>query len=141
MKKLVLISLFVTGVAFADIPPDPGTGKKFMWQTVKIQGLVGGKTFDKSTLVFVDDHPSGDRIVTRILNNKAIGVSYKFDRGRVFSVSEALLKQIRNNLNKIDYDTPQVGLYEVNIELSNSYAASIDIQSPLQNKTIIYTVK
>lgn len=146
MKKLVLsmiLGVFVSGVAFGDIPPEPPVGKKFMPRTVQVQGLVNSKTSDKSTLVFVEESPGGGgRTVTKVLNNKPIGVQrYKFNRGRLFFVSADLLKQMGNNLNTIDYDTTQDGLSKVDIEFSNQYAESINIQSPIQRKTITYIVK
>lgn len=162
MKKLVLLSLFVSGVAFADIPPWDYSPQKFVSTTLKIQGLKSGsKTENGSTLVLVIDKVGGGRTIEKVINNKAISKGYKFNKARLFFVSAKTLKDAGNNIKKINFpdgesftanssesipilneiDEPQDQgeIVLAPIEIPSEFW--VDENSPVNSKTIIYTVK
>jgi hypothetical protein len=164
MKKLVLLialSLFISGVAFGDIPPCSwGSGQKSINTTVKVQGLKNSKTANGSVLVLVVDPFSGHRTVTKIQNNVPISKGYKFNPARLFFVSAELLKEVGNNLNKIDFDnnensssTAKIskvdftvdstavnhGLTDAGIEFPG--VLCVDSNSSVSSQVITYTIK
>ncbi|MDD5227243.1 MAG: hypothetical protein PHN45_00355 [Methylococcales bacterium] len=168
MKKLVsslVLSMFVSGVAFGDIFPCH-SNERLLDTTVKVQGLKNGKTANGSVLVLVVDTVSGRRTVTKVQNNVPISKGYKFNQARLFFVSAALLKEVGNNINKIDFDgngsggltsssaatifkgDPIVDSSELNndltvapIDLPSSTEPCVDRDSPLNSRSVIYTIK
>lgn len=140
MKKLVLVlmlGLFASSIAFADILPP---NSKVVTTTLKVQGLnYNGKTVNGSILVLVVDTVQQERIVTRVYNNQLIDKGYKFNTARLFFVSAALLSQMSNNINNIDFSKKYVGLTVAPIEVPGQLI--VDKNSPVNNRSIVYTVK
>lgn len=167
MKKLVLslvLSLFVPALALGDIPLP---GKKVVSTTLKVQGLKNGKTANGSILVLVVDQVGGRQTITRVQNNVAISRGYKFNQARLFFVSAALLKEVGNNLKKIDFDnnenedptssssalkavSPIEMMYDSTEDVPKDltlapievpYDLWVDENSPVNSRVITYTLK
>jgi|GEM_PF-5346080 len=160
MKKLVLslvLSVFVPTLAFGDIPVP---GEKVVSTTLKVQGLKNGKTANGSVLVLVVDEVSGRQSITKVQNNVPISRGYKFNQARLFFVSAALLKEVGNNLKKINFDensSSSAAVVKIPTYMDDEFTVVnqdltvapievpsdlwVDENSPVNSRVITYTVK
>lgn len=165
MKKLVLalvVSVFVPTLAFGDVPNIREKVEKIVSTTVKVQGLKNGKTANGSVLVLVIDAVNGRRTVTKVQNNVSISKGYKFNQARLFFVSADLLKDVGNNITKIDFDNNDsdsltsfsaATIFKgnpISPEMSKGFSVApielppdlwVDNDSPVSSRVITYTIK